>query len=210
MILLSRIQWLSLLQGTLLAHVQPGAHLDPEILVCQAAFFLGDLQHLLVHFFCSSPGAEFWTSCWNWWDSSQPICLACWGLSGWQHNLIANQLLVPVLCPLQTCWGCTLPYNSDHYEEVLYGTGPSTNPWGTPLVTCLQTDFAPLNAELWSQPFSQFSIYFTVCSSSPYVIIFSMRMSWDTVLKAFVKPRWFSVISVQFTAQFSVQLLVQF
>lgn len=190
MILLPRIHWLSLLQGPLLAHVQPGGHLDPEILVCQATFFLGGLQHLLVHFFCSSPGAELWTSCWNWWYSSQPICLACWGLSCRQHSLLANQLLLPVLCPLQTCWECTLPYNSDHYEEVLYGTGPSTNPWGTPLVTCLQTDFAPLNAELWSQPFSQFSVYFTVCPCSSFINSLSTRILWVTTSKFILKIRW--------------------
>ena len=40
-------------------------------------------------------------------------------------------------------------------------TGPSTDPWGTPLVTSLQPDSAPLMPTLWVLPFSQFSIHFT-------------------------------------------------
>ena len=38
-------------------------------------------------------------------------------------------------------------------------TGPSTDPWGTSLVTSLQLDSAPLITTLWVLPFSQFSIH---------------------------------------------------
>lgn len=40
--------------------------------------------------------------------------------------------------------------------------GPSTNPWGTLLVTCLQRDFMPLIITFWTQLLSQFSSYITL------------------------------------------------
>ncbi|KAK4806792.1 hypothetical protein QYF61_005588 [Mycteria americana] len=58
--------------------------------------------------------------------------------------------------------------------KMLNRTGPSIDPWATPLVTGIQLDFVPLIATLWAQPFSQFSIHLTVCSSSPYFISFCM------------------------------------
>ena len=138
-------------------------------------------------------------------SSCHPNSPVCPGPSGWQQDPLVDpmshlhqycvifKLTEGMICP-------TIQILNEHVKH----------DWSTLLVRGLQLDFVPLITILCSHPFSQFSIYFTVCSSSPYVIIFSMRMSWDTVLKAFVKPRWFSVISVQFTAQFSVQLLVQF
>jgi len=55
------------------------------------------------------------------------------------------------------------------------------------LVTGLQLDFVPLLITLWVQPFSQFSVHLTL--SSLYIHSFSMRILWETVSKAFLKPR---------------------
>lgn len=43
----------------------------------------------------------------------------------------------------------------------LNSTGPSTDPWGSPLVTGLQLDFVPWITTLQAQPFSQFSVPLT-------------------------------------------------
>jgi len=40
--------------------------------------------------------------------------------------------------------------------KILKRTGPSTNPWGTPLVTGHQLDLTPFITTLWVWPFSQF------------------------------------------------------
>ena len=61
-------------------------------------------------------------------------------------------------------------------------TGPSTDPWGTPLVTSLQLDSVPLMTTLWVLPFSQFSIHCTDHSSSPQFLSFPRRMLWETCL----------------------------
>jgi len=57
---------------------------------------------------------------------------------------------------------------------------PSIYPWGTLLATDLQIEFAPLITTL-RPPYGKFSVHFTLCSSSPYINIFSMRILWDTV-----------------------------
>ncbi|KAK4806786.1 hypothetical protein QYF61_005582 [Mycteria americana] len=45
--------------GTLLAHVQPGVHQDPQVLFCQAAFQLGGPQHVLVPGVVPLQGQDF-------------------------------------------------------------------------------------------------------------------------------------------------------
>ncbi|KAK4807192.1 hypothetical protein QYF61_024312 [Mycteria americana] len=64
------------------------------------------------------------------------------------------------------------------------------DPRDTLLVTGLQLDFVPLITTLWAQPFSQFSVHLTVCSSSPYINSFSMRTLQEK--KALLKSRAFS------------------
>jgi len=59
--------------------------------------------------------------------------------------------------------------------KTLNRTGPSIDPWGTPLVTGLQlhcTTDDPLCL------FRQFSVYLTVFSFLTYFIRFSMRILW--------------------------------
>lgn len=53
--------------------------------------------------------------------------------------------------------------------------------WGTLLVSGLQLGFIPLITILLAHLFSQFSIYHTVYSFSPYINSFSMRKLWETV-----------------------------
>lgn len=64
--------------------------------------------------------------------------------------------------------GTLLP-SSRSLMEMLNGTGPSIDPWDTPLVTALHLDGVLLFFTLWTQPFSQFSIHYPICSSSPYI-----------------------------------------
>ncbi|KAK4811148.1 hypothetical protein QYF61_019779 [Mycteria americana] len=66
---------------------------------------------------------------------------------------------------------------------------PSIDPWGTPHVTGFHLDFVPLITTPWARTFSQFSIHLAVCSSSPYINSFSMRILWERVSKAFLKSR---------------------
>jgi len=72
----------------------------------------------------------------------------------------------------------------------LNGTGPSIDPWGTPLVTGLLLDFVLLITIVWAQSLSQFSIHLCVCSSSLYTNSFSMNILQETVLEALSKSRY--------------------
>jgi len=67
--------------------------------------------------------------------------------------------------------------------------GPSVEPWGTPLVTCLPLDFVPLFTTLWSQSFSQFSVHLPDHLYNPYFVSLSVMILWETVSKALLKPR---------------------
>lgn len=49
----------------------------------------------------------------------------------------------------------------------LSSTGPTINPWGTPLVTDLQLDFVLLIITFWDWQLSQLSAHLIVCLSSP-------------------------------------------
>jgi len=73
--------------------------------------------------------------------------------------------------------------------KMLNGIGPSVDPWSTLLITGLQLDFMPLITVPWAQPFRQFSIRLAVCSPSPCFRGFSVRILWQTVLKALLKSR---------------------
>jgi len=73
--------------------------------------------------------------------------------------------------------------------KMLNRTGPSTDPWGTPLVSSLKLDFMSQITTLWGWLFSSFSVHLTVCSSSPYFNSFSMRLLWKTVSAALLESR---------------------
>ena len=72
------------------------------------AELLSSSQCVLVHRAYSSSDARLCISlCWTLWGSCQPISPACWGPSGWKHNHLVYQSLLPDFYHLWTCWGCT-------------------------------------------------------------------------------------------------------
>jgi len=71
--------------------------------------------------------------------------------------------------------------------KTLNRTGPSTNPWGRPLVTSHQLDLTPLTTTRWAQPSSRFFIHRRVCLSKPQADSFSRGILWKTVSKALLK-----------------------
>ena len=68
--------------------------------------------------------------------------------------------------------------------KILNRTGPSTDPWGTPLVTGRQLDLTPFATTLWAQPSSQFLTQPRVHLSKPRTASFCRRILWETVSKA--------------------------
>lgn len=55
----------------------------------------------------------YWCTSWPLWGSCQAISSGCWGLSGGQHDPLAYQPLLPVLCHLQICRRNTLLCHSN-------------------------------------------------------------------------------------------------
>ncbi|GAB0181629.1 hypothetical protein GRJ2_000628200 [Grus japonensis] len=72
-------------------------------------------------------------------------------------------------CVISKLAGLHSAPSSRSLMKILNRTGPSIDPWTTPLVTGLQLDFVPLITTLWAWPFSRFSIHLIVCLSSPYI-----------------------------------------
>jgi len=60
--------------------------------------------------------------------------------------------------------------------KTLNGTGPSTDPCGTPLVTGIHLDIEPLITTLWLRPSNQFLSHQTVHPSNPYFSSLERRM----------------------------------
>lgn len=60
------------------------------------------------------PCAGLCISCWASGDSCQPISPTYWDPSGCQHNLLAHQPLLQVLCHQQTSWRYILSHHLDH------------------------------------------------------------------------------------------------
>ena len=101
-------------KGTLLAHVQPGVHQEPQVVFCQAAFQLGGPQNLLVNGVISCQV----------WDFAlllaeipkipvspflQPVEVPLGG-SIW----MTYQPLLPTLCHQKPCWEYPLPHCADN------------------------------------------------------------------------------------------------
>lgn len=70
--------------------------------------------------------------------------------------------------------------------KILNCIGPSIDPWGTPPVTDLQLVFVLLVTSLELQPLQSISLSIYLAHVS---LCSSLRMPWDTVLKAFLKSR---------------------
>jgi len=66
--------------------------------------------------------------------------------------------------------------------KILNRTGPSTNPWGTPLVTGHHLDVTPFTTDLWAWPSSQFFTQQRVYLSKPWAASFITQLTpfkWD-------------------------------
>lgn len=160
---------------------------DFQVLSCRAALQLGSSQPVLVR--VVPPQVQDFA-----------LCLV-------EHcEILISLFLQPVNVPLD--WNRTLGHISHssqfgvihklaegthcsiiYISKVLNRSGLSIDPWDKPLGTGLQLDFVPLISPLWAQPFSQFSVYFKVCSFSLYFISFSMRMLWETMGKTLLEAR---------------------
>lgn len=105
-----------------------------------------------------NPGARpcIWVN-WTSWGSPGPTAQASLGLSQWHPVPQMYQLHHAAWRHLQTCWGCTWSYC--WLMKMLKSTSPSTDPWGTPLLTDLHPDTEALVTILWVQ--SQFLIHWT-------------------------------------------------
>ena len=79
--------------------------------------------------------------------------------------------------------------------KIFNSTCPSTDPWGTPLVTNLHLDIKPLTTTLWMQLSNQFLIHLTVHPSNPYLSNLERRVLWVTLLKGLQKSRWMTSIA---------------
>ncbi|XP_048782344.1 uncharacterized protein LOC125684319 isoform X1 [Lagopus muta] len=113
--------------------------------------------------------------------SSQPVQLSLNGSTAFsqssQLRIITNLLRVAIIP------------SSRSLMKMLNKSGPSTDPWGTPLVTGLQPDSALPTTTLCALPVSQFSTHLTVHSSIPHLLSFVTRMWWGTASKALLKSR---------------------
>ena len=69
-------------------------------------------------------------------------------------------------------------------------SGPSTDPWGTPLVTLVHAEALPLMTTLCFLSVSQFSIHFNMLPLIPWAFSFDSSRLWGTLSKAFWKSRY--------------------
>lgn len=60
--------------------------------------------------------------------------------------------------------------------KILNSTSPSTDPWGTPLITDLHLDLEPLTTTPWIWSHSLFLVYWTVHPWNPYLSNLERRM----------------------------------
>lgn len=98
------------------------------------------------------------------WAYCQPVFLACWVPSGWQHDSLAHQTFPPVLCNQQSCSGCT----QSHPTQIINKDGRQSVWELTPCDQCW------LLASIWSlchwSPPSELvnSVFNPPCSPNSY------------------------------------------
>lgn len=63
------------------------------------------------------------------------------------------------------------------FMNLLNGTGPTIEPWGISLMTCLQMNLMLLITTPWAQLFSSFSVYITIHLSNLQVVSLSVMMA---------------------------------
>ena len=84
----------------------------------------------------------------NSWDSPGPIFWACLDLSEWDPVPWACWLHHTAWCHLQTWQEFSQSHCFIPLMKILKSTGPSTDPWGRPLVNDLHPDVEPLTTTL--------------------------------------------------------------
>ena len=104
----------------------------------------------------------------HWSSLSRPLCRAFLPLSRLTHlpDLVSSANLVRVP-------SIPLPRS---LIKILNRTGPSSDPWGTPLVTRRQLALTSFTTTLWAWPSSQFFTQQRVHLSRPWAASFSRRM----------------------------------
>ncbi|KAF1629452.1 Serine/threonine-protein phosphatase 4 regulatory subunit 4, partial [Eudyptes filholi] len=70
--------------------------------------------------------------------------------------------------------------------KILNRTGPSTEPWGTPLVTSRQLDLTPFTTTLWARPSRQFFTHRRVHLSKPTVICYVLYLKVNFKREVFI------------------------
>lgn len=101
-------------------------------------------------------------------------------------------VLAFTLCNL----GCVANALADEYQgkkrliKTLRNTVPSTNPWGTPLITHLHPGVEPLTTTLWVWSHNQFLILWTVHLSNPCISNSERKMLWGNMSKTLPKTRY--------------------
>ncbi|KAM9656645.1 uncharacterized protein ACIBXB_008917 isoform 1-T1 [Morphnus guianensis] len=150
--------------GTLLAHIQP-AH--PQVLFCWAAFQPLFPKPVVLH------GVAV-TKCRTWHLALlNLIQLASAHRSSLSRSLCraflpsSRSTLPPNLVSSANLLRVHSNPSSKSSIKILNRTGPSTEPWGTPLVTSRQLDLTPFTTTLWARPSSQFFIQQRVHLSKP-------------------------------------------
>ena len=68
--------------------------------------------------------------------------------------------------------------------------GPSTDPWGTPLVTFSHPDAFPLITTRWRLSLNQASIHLQILLPIPRAFTFSTSRLWGTLSNALLKSRY--------------------
>ncbi|KAK4818658.1 hypothetical protein QYF61_017266 [Mycteria americana] len=140
--------------GTLPAHIQPAVNQHSPVLFCLAAFQPLFPRPVALHGVVVTQLALAHRS-----SLSRSLCRAFLpsGRSTLPHNLVSSENLLRVH---------SIP-SSRSLIKMLNRTGPSTEPWGTPLVTGRQVDLTPFTTTLWAQPCSQFFTQQRVHLSKP-------------------------------------------
>ena len=90
--------------------------------------------------------------------------------------------------PLNMISSADLPWmhsfpSSQSSVKIMNRTDPSTDAWGTPVITCHQMDLTPFTTTFWAWPSSQFFTQQRAYLSKPRAASFS-RILWETVLKS--------------------------
>ncbi|KAK4818988.1 hypothetical protein QYF61_022819 [Mycteria americana] len=137
--------------GTLLAHIQVAVDQHPQVLLCLAAFQPLFPKPVVLHGVAMTQVQDLALGLVephtiDLGPSIQPVHIPL------QRLPTLPTLQLGVVCKLTE--GALNPLRSRSLIKIFNRTGPSTEPWGTPLVTSHQLDLTPFTTTLWAQPSS--------------------------------------------------------